>query len=406
MSNRFKFLVLSVSILIAAFAIAGGLNVHASADKSDGAYKEIGVYSEVLSRIRSEYVEDPNLPKVTSGALHGLLESLDPNSSYLDPQEFKAYKDRKINAKGDIGATVSKRFGYAYIVSVVPNSPADKLGIEDGDIIEAIGTKTTREMSLEAIRNLLAGAPGSNVDLAVVRSRRAEPQKFVITRAAISLPAVSEKMLEGGIGYVRVEALNSGKAQEIASRIKELEHQGAKKLILDVRDCSEGLASEGIATANLFLDHGEITYLTGQKFARQDFNAAAQKAVTKLPLVVLVNAGTAGAAEIVASAVLDNARGDVLGEKTFGDDSVQKLIEIPDGAALVLSVAKYYTPAGKPIQDNSAPCTSCGVMPNIEVTAAPVDETDDNIQTQEQRYASQPDEQLQRAIQVLKNKAS
>lgn len=402
MSNRAKFLLLTVSIALAAFAIVGGLNVHAATSKSDGAYKQIGVYSEVLSRIRSEYVEDPNLSLVTTGALHGLLESLDPNSSYLTPEEYKAYKNRKTGQKGDIGATISKRFGYADIVSVIPSTPADKAGLEDGDIIEAIDGKSTHEMSLEEIHNRIAGEPGSTVEFSIVRARRAEPQKMSITRTVVSIPAATDKLLESGVGYIKVDALSKGKAQEVANRIKDVEHQGAKKLILDLRDVSEGDANEAVAVANLFLDHGEITYLTGQKFKREDFNADPQKAVTKLPLVVLVNGGTAGPGEIVAAAILDNARGDLLGDKTFGDGSVQKVLEMPDGAALVLSVAKYYAPDGKAIQD-------AAVTPNIVVASEEDFIDSDNTtpeQAEPQKKANKPDEQLDRAIEVLKNKSS
>src|SRR5438552_2425706 len=161
------------------------------------------------------------------------------------------------------------------------------------------------------------------------RVRRAEPQKIVITRDVVSVPPVNDKMVEDQIGYIQVDAFNKGKTSEIANKIKTLQKSGAKKLILDLRNCAEGEESEGISTANLFLNHGTITYLQGQKYPREAFNADPSKAITALPLVVLVNKGTAGAAEVVAAAVLENARGDVVGDKTFGDGSVQKTIELP-----------------------------------------------------------------------------
>jgi carboxyl-terminal processing protease len=401
MSTKIKTALLVASAGLLLFSLAGGIGgVRAS---NDGSYRQMEVYSEVLSKVRSEYVEEPNLPTVTDGALHGLLESLDSNSSYLNPEQYKDYKARKTSAKGDIGAAVSKRFGYASIVSVIPGGPADKAGLQDTDIIEAIETKSTREISLAEIRSLLAGDPGSNVNLSVVRARRAEPQKVVIARAVINVPAAQEKMLQDGIGEVHVDALTKGKSQEIASKIKALQKSGAKKLILDLRDCADGDESEGIATANLFLNHGTITYLQGQKYPREAFNADPSKAITTLPLVVLVNKGTAGAAEIVAAAVLENARGDVVGDKTFGDGSVQKLIELPDGGALILSVAKYYSPQGKAIQD-------AAVSPNIAVAdtaeEGPVPDEDENAAPSEIEKKIPPDrdEQLQKAIEVLKNR--
>ena len=160
-------------------------------------------------------------------------------------------------------------------------------------------------------------------------------------------------MVEDGIGYIQVDAFNKGKAQEVAAKVRALQKSGAKKLILDLRNCAEGEESEGIAVANLFLNHGTITYLQGQKYPREAFNADASKAITNLPLVVLVNKGTAGPAEVVAAAVLENARGDVVGDKTFGDGSIQKTIPLPDGSALILSIAKYYSPSGKAIQDSA-----------------------------------------------------
>ena len=403
MSKSLKIAVLSISVTVVLFAIWGGLGAKASTN--DGAYRQLGVYSEVLSRVRSEYVEDPDIPKVTDGALHGLLESLDANSSYLNPAQFKEYKEHKTDGKGTIGAAISKRYGYAAVISTIPGGPADKAGVETGDIIEAIEGRSTREMSLAEVSTLLSGQPGSNVNIAVVRTRKVEPQKITITRTIVTVPPVSDKMMEGGIGYIKVSALTKGKAQEIAARVKELEKSGANKLILDLRNVAMGEQEEGIATANLFLNHGIITYLQGQKHARETFNADPTKAITNLPtlpLAVLVNRGTAGPAEIVAAAVLENARGDVIGDKTFGVGSVQNLINLPDGSALILSVAKYYSPNGKAIQDTA-------VTPNVLVAdqdddSVLPDDTEPEPNPSEPRKPGKDDDQLHRAIELLKTK--
>jgi carboxyl-terminal processing protease len=405
MSMKTKAAILVSSFAVLLFVVAGSFGgVHASSN--DGSYRQMQVYSEVLSRVQSEYVEDPNIPKVTDGALHGLVESLDANSSYLTASAYKAYKTHKTEAKGEIGATVSKRFGYADVVSVLPGSPAEKAGIEDTDIFESIEGQSTRDMSLPEIRTALSGTPGSTVNVSVVRARRAEPQKMVITRDVVTIPPVSEKMLEDAIGYVKVDALTKGKTQEVAAKIKALEKSGAKKLVLDLRNVSDGEESEGVATANLFLNHGTITYLQGQKFPREAFNADPAKAVTPLPVVVLVNKGTAGAAEIVAAAILENARGDVVGGKTFGDGSVQKTIDLPDGGALILSVAKYYSPSGKAIQETA-------VTPNVLVadeSESAVPDEDGQEAAPAEPDAAKPkntqDDQLHKAIEVLKSRAS
>jgi carboxyl-terminal processing protease len=405
MSKKLQVLLLTVSILIVAFAVVGGLGVHASSsNNNDGAYSHMQVYSEVLYHVRTEYVEEPNMPMVTSGALHGLLESLDANSSYLSPAEYKTYKQKKSDGKANVGATISKRFGYAAVVSVIPGGAADKAGIGSGDIIEAIDGKSTHEMSLAEIKGAMAGDPGSRLECSIIRTRKIEPQKVTITREVTNAPAATDQMMPDGVADIKALVLTKGKAQEIAGEIKSLQKQGAKKLILDLRDDSEGDEEEGVAVANLFLNHGLITYLEGQKFARKTYDADPQKKITDLPVVVLVNHGTAGAAEVVAAAILENGRGDVLGDKTFGDGSVQKLIEVPDGSALILSVAKYYTPKGKTIQET-------GITPNIEVASAddiavlPDDDDSTTSNTEEpQKAAPKEDEQLHRAIEVLKTK--
>ena len=406
MSNKIKAAILVPSAAVLIFTMVGGLDA-VRASNNDGAYRQMTVYSEVLSRVRSEYVEEPNIPAVTDGALHGLLESLDSNSSYLSAAQYKEYKAHKNDSKGEIGAAVSKRFGYASVISVIPGGPADKAGIQSTDIFEAIEGKSTREMSLAEIRNLLSGQPGSNINVSVVRARRAEPEKVAITRNTVTIPPVAEKMIEEGIGDVQVDALTKGKSQEVAAKIKEAQKAGAKKLILDLRNCAEGDEAEGVAVANLFLNHGTIAYLQGQKYPKEDFNADPAKAVTTLPTVVLVNKGTAGAAEIVAAALMENARADVVGDKTFGDGSVQKVIDLPDGSAIILSIAKYYSPRGKAIQDTA-------VTPNVlvagtdEDSAVPDEDENSTPADEEKKQAAPPqqDEQMQKAIQIIKTRTS
>jgi len=403
MSKTTKLTVIVLSFLVASFVVLGQFGVRAADTGSDdGSYRQLGVYSEVLSRIRTEYVEEPNISAVTNGALHGLLESLDANSSYLDPTEFKEYKQRK-EGKANIGAAISKRYGYAAVISVIPGGPADKAEIASGDILEAIEGKSTRDMSLAEIDGRLTGTPGSVVNVSVVRPRRATPVRSAITLAIVADPPLTDKMMQDGIGYIKVDDFPKGRAQEIANKLKTLQKDGAKKIILDLRNSGDGSEEEGVATANLFLNHGTITYLQGQKYPKQTFNADPQKAVaTNLPLVVLVNRGTAGPAEIVAAAIMENARGDVVGDKTFGSGSVQKVIDMPDGAALILSVAKYYSPSGKALQD-TAVTPNILVADNMDDFIAPDEDENAEDQAQEERdKVNQPDDQLNKAIEVLK----
>jgi carboxyl-terminal processing protease len=404
MSKKIQVIILTSSMAIIAFVLLGSFGVHASGISSNGdvTLKHIGVYSEVLYRVRSEYVEEPNMTAVTNGALHGLLESLDADSSYLTPTEYKAFQQKKSEGKASIGATVSKRFGYAAIVSVIPGGPADKAGLGAGDIIETVEGLSTHDLSLAAVKSHLVGEPGSRLELTIIRTRKIEPQKTTIVRETVNLPAVTEQLTADNIGIIKAQVLTKGKANEIAEKVKSLQKKGAKKLVLDLRYNSEGDEEEGVAVANLFLGKGTIGWLQGQKYDKVTYTADPQKKISDLPLVVLVNRGTAGAAELVASAILDNTRGDVVGDKTFGEGSVQKLIEVPDGSALILSVAKYYTSNGKVIQDT-------GITPNILAAASDdvvaISDDDDSSTTEEpQKVQPKEDDQLHRAIEVLKTK--
>src|SRR6476646_2377400 len=405
MSKKIQVLLLTSSMLIIALVMIGSMGVHASGASSSGdvTLKHIGVYSEVLYRVRAEYVEEPNMSAVTNGALHGLLESLDADSSYLSPSEYKVFKQKKAEGKASIGASVSKRFGYAAIISVIPGGPADKAGLNAGDIIETVEGLSTHDLSLAAVKNHLVGEPGSRLELTIIRTRKIEPQKMTVVRDVVTLPAVQEQLTADNVGVVKALVLSKGKAAEVAEKIKSLQKKGAKKLVLDLRYNSEGDEEEGVAVANLFLSKGTIATLQGQKVEKVVYTADPQKKITDLPVAVLVNRGTAGAAELVAAAIQDNARGDVVGDKTFGEGSVQKLIEVPDGSALILSVAKYYTSNGKVIQDT-------GLAPNVLAAAnddSPAVSHDDDSNTPDEPQKTQPkeDEQLRRAIEVLKAKA-
>jgi carboxyl-terminal processing protease len=391
--QRFVF-VLSVAVF-AALGLGFGLGqfgffgVHAGGEQ-DGAYRQMHVYAEVLKRIQSDYVTEPNIGNVTTGALHGLLESLDADSSYLTPPEYKIYKDRPASGVAQIGITVSKRFGYATVVSVVPGSPADREHLSDGDVIESIGDQSTRELSLAVIRLMLEGKPGSTVSLSVVRPRKPDPDKLTLTRTITNPPALGDQQYENSsILYLKPGVLTAARVDEIASKLKSAKNH---KVLLDLRDCSDGEAAEGLRLANFFINQGTLATLQGQKFTTQTFTADPSKFITGAPLAVLVNRGTYGAAELTADAIEGAKRGDIVGERTFGEGSVQKTIELPDGAALMLTVAKYEGPDGKKIQDEA-------VIPNVQVGQTQEDDFDGGATP-----TNKGDEPLNKALQLLKAK--
>jgi carboxyl-terminal processing protease len=368
----------------------GWFGVHAGSEQ-DGAYKQIGVYQQVLRRIQSDYVTDPNMEKVTTGALHGLLESLDPDSSYLTPAEYKNYKDRPTSGVAQVGLTVSKRYGYATVVNVTPGTPADQEHINDGDVIESIGDQSTREMSLAVIRLMLDGKPGSTVNLTLVRPGKPDPDKLALTRTLVSEPPMAEQKYDNdSILYLKPGVVSKERVDEIAAKIK---NNKGRKILLDLRDASGGDEQEGLRLANLFIQQGTLGMLEGQKYPKQTFTADPSLCITSAPLVVLVNRGTYGPAELTAAAIEDAKRGDVVGERTFGEGSVQKTIDLPDGAALMLTVAKYESPDGHKIQDDA-------VMPNVQVSTA----ADENLDLEQP--TNKEDQPLDKALEILKAKNS
>ena len=383
------FAALGLGFALGEFGIFG---VHAGSEQ-DGAYRQMHVYAEVLKRIQSDYVTAPNITTVTTGALHGLLESLDADSSYLTPTEYKIYKDRPSTGIAQIGVTVSKRYGYATIVSVAQGSPADHEHLADGDVIESIGDTSTRELSLAVIRMMLEGKAGSTVTISVVRPRKPDPDKLTLTRTLIPVPALGEQQYENSsILYIKPGALTAARVDEIGEKIKTAGK--TRKILLDLRDDSEGEPEQGLRLANFFINQGTLASLEGQKFPRQTFAADPSKFLTSAPVAVLVNRGTYGAAELTADAIEGAKRGDVIGERTFGEGSVQKTIELPDGAALLLTVAKFEGPDGKKIQDEA-------VAPNVLVGENTDDDVDD-----ENAAPSKTDEPLNKALALLKAKNS
>jgi carboxyl-terminal processing protease len=396
MNSRAKFLVVISSTFLVLLLLLG--TVLGKGTSPDNPYRHLAVYTEVLNRIKGEYVEEPDLKSVTLGALNGLLESIDPFASYLNADQYKEYQKHS-DAKGDVGLILSKRFGYIGVVAAVPGSPAAKAGLTTGDIIETINGVATRDMPLAYTNLLLRGNPGTSVDVTVLR-RQPEPQKITLVRAIPNPSAVISKVMPDDVGYIRPETLSAARVQQVAADLRDLQNKGAKRLVLDLRQCAVGEPEDGVALADLFLDSGLVTYLQGQRVARQDFKADASKVVWKLPVVVLTNRGTADAAEIASAALEDNNRAKVVGERTYGDASLRRALTMDDGSAIILSVAKYYSPSGKAIQDTGVTPGELVQEPEPQVET---DEDGEAVRPEANQPEHKPGEDviLKKAIEVL-----
>jgi carboxyl-terminal processing protease len=400
--------VLAVSVVIFCYV---GLGHVLGRTPDDKAYKSLTVYGEVLQKVQQDYVDDPNMRVVTAGALHGLLESLDTQSSYLTPVEFEEYKKKLQNpGTGDTGLTLSKRYGYIIVISVLPDSPGTKAGIRSGDIFESIAGFTTRDMSVGQALNLLLGQPGTGVKVSVIRRGKATPDEVDLVREKPSNPKMIAVKADPDILTLRLPSLEPGRAEEVRNRLLDAEKQGVRRVILDLRECGRGPVSEAIAVARMFVPSGTLSTLRGQTVSIQTQAADPGKVIWRNPVSVLIDATTSGAAEVLASAIVSTHRGDVVGERTFGLASEQKLISLDDGSALILTIANYYNASGKSILDE-------GVLPTEVVRATAFDEAvagDDDSSAESDtrkepslgpRPLSPEDPIYRRALELLKTPA-
>ena len=399
MSSRVKASVVFSSMLLTIMLVVGAV-IGRSEEKSDGAYKPLSVYTEVLARIKSDYVEEPDIQQVTRGALQGLVEYLDPMSSYLSSEQYAEYKDRigyQDEGRGwSTGLFVHKRGMYTAVLSVLPGSSAEKAGIQPGDLIEAIDDKGTRLMPPALLYARLSGEPGSTIKVLVrpTRGDYVDPVEHTLERTKIVFPPVTSQMLEGKLGLIDMNSFSEETVQQVAAEVRKLSSAGAKGLILDLRENAIGDPKLGYRLAELFVSNVDLGKLSGQKFANQSFKAGESSAITDLPLAILVDRPASGAAEIAAAALLDNKRADLVGETTYGLAAQQETIVLEDGAALLLSVAKYHRPSGEPLHSD-------GIEPNYPLEPAQLR----LYRNPDQRESDYKDPFIEKARQVLQGEA-
>ena len=349
MFRRTKILVLFISATFVVYGLVGGMWNNVSA--RDDTYQELTIFTEVLNKIREDYVEEPNLARAMSGALHGIMEALDPYSSFIDGATYQRIQQNRSDLTASPGIVLSRRYGYAHIVSVVPDSPADREGLRSGDLIEAIEGQVTTQMSLWEAKKLLVGEPESSVRIRVIRGRRSELSQIDLVRENLTVSEVGARMLEGGIALLRIPHLHEKVSQVVVSKLKMMGSLGMRGLIIDVRGAALGEVEEAVRVSDLFLSKGEmILSLRDRDGNETKFLSLNEPEIGRVPTVVLVDSGTSGAAEVLVAALRDNQITETVGEKTNGEGSLQEVFHLKDGSVLQISTKLFYRPSGEVIQ--------------------------------------------------------
>ncbi|MEK6283824.1 MAG: S41 family peptidase [Acidobacteriota bacterium] len=365
MSFRTKFAMILLSATLAVYTVVGGWISTRAQQPANDPNAQLKIFESVLQHIQNDYVDEPNMEKVRAGALRGLAYGLDPYSTYLTPDQVRQFNDEaRVNQAG-IGAELSQVASYLYVIAPMKGSPADQAGVRAGDIIEYIDGKATRDISLYDAKQLLNGAPGSEVKLRILRAN-VRPLTLAVKRGTFRSPAAEARTESGRIGVVRINSFGSGDAADVRARVQELNKQGAQKIVLDMRGTAGGSIDEAVAVANLFIKDGMLAQTSGREGKTlKTFAADPKAAIFAGPLVALIDSGTAGAAEVVASALLERNRGQVVGEKSFGAGAEQQLFTLRGGDGLLLTTVKWASASGKPFLGEER--SRSGVMPSVEV---------------------------------------
>jgi carboxyl-terminal processing protease len=349
MTSRKRLVAVLITAPVIAFIVIGGLLGHAMA-RTDDTYANLRVFQDVVSLIMSNYVEQPNMESVMTGAMRGLAEGLDSDSAYLSPQQVRQFESSDQAGAADVGIVLTHQY-YLRVVSARDDSPAARAGVRPGDFVRVLDSRPTRDMSAFEGQRLLSGAPGSKVKLTIIRGgSTSEPHVIELTREAPSSVDVKSRMQGDGIGYLRIGGFSRRTAEQLRTHAASLTKSGATKLIIDVRNAAAGDLTEGIAAARLFVPSGTIAVRESRLEGQTKVAAAKGDGTVTLPVTLLVDSGTSGASEIFAAALSGNKRADMIGERTIGRTGVQELVKLPDGSALWITSSRYLTPAGAAIQ--------------------------------------------------------
>jgi len=357
MTTRSRVLVLAISTPIIAFAFIGGYLGQAMA--KDDTYQHLRVFEDVVSLVINNYVEPVDVREAMKGAMRGLADGLDPESAYLTPDLVKSRESNDPGGPAEVGVDLTRQY-YLRVVSARDGSPAAKAGIRAGDFVRAIDNRPTRDMSAYEGARLLRGAAGSKVSLLVIRGNAADPHVVDLVRERVAGPDVTSRMADSATGYIRVLQFASDSASRLKQAVDALAKNGATRYIMDLRGTSRGDLDDGVAAARLFVKGGTLAVRLGRVDQREPIAGQPTEGAVTAPLALLVDIGTAGAAEVFAAALEGNGRADLIGANTLGRAARQRLVKLPDQSGLWLTYLRYLTPSGDPIHEK-------GLAPDVDV---------------------------------------
>jgi len=376
MSKQFKTtLVLVFGIFLGISASLTG-NVLANKEEAKGLpLDQLRNFSDIFSRIKSDYVEDVEDEVLLEHAIRGMLSGLDPHSTYLSPDEYNELRIGTSGEFGGLGIQVGMEDGFVKVISPIDDTPAYKAGLQAGDLIIRLDDKTVKGMTLNEAVKVMRGKPGTDIELTVVREGNDKPLKFVVTRDIIKVKSVKNRLLDPGYGYIRISNFQSRTAPQLLEAINDLKEENKaslKGLVLDLRNNPGGVLNAAAEVSDLFIDKGKLVYTEGRiDNSHYEYNAKPGDILDGAPVVVLINGGSASASEIVAGALQDHKRAIVMGSKSFGKGSVQTIQELRSGGAVKITTARYFTPNGRSIQ-------GAGITPDIILDKYKVTSADDD----------------------------
>ncbi len=353
-------------IMILSTGIMIGRGLESKVLAENDSYEDLKIFTEVLTSVQKNYVEPVKAKDLIYGAIKGMVTTLDPHSSFMPPE---AFKEMQVSTKGEfggIGIQLGLKENNLIVIAPIEGTPADRAGIKTGDFIVKVNDEITKDMSLNDAVQRMRGAAGGKVILTIQREGEQAPLVFSLVRERIKLESVKFKMLEDGIGYVRISQFQEQTAKDLAKALKKLKDEKRQSLIVDLRNNPGGLLTSAVEVTEQFIESGKlVVYIKGREGKKDEYFADDRSAHEEYPMIVLVNEGSASASEIVAGALQDWGRSMVLGAQTFGKGSVQTILPLSDGAGLRLTTAKYYTPKDRSIQNE-------GITPDVVVKALQV----------------------------------